>query len=155
MGDNTQQQQQHPDLPSWRALATFISNGLPPAAAPSLPTSTPIHLIPNIQNAYQAGALTASTGTSQLFTIPDFPDTTSPAGALRSYFSQGFAYGLQQCTTLPQNAPHNQALKIHKPENFNSTRANFTRFMTRLSLVFSSNPSRYQQDSAKIAYTAL
>src|SRR5258706_16180223 len=96
----------------------------------------------------------ASTGTSQQFTIPDIPDPTSPAGALWSYFSQGFAYGLQQRTTLAQNNPHNQAPKIHEPENFNGTRANFTRFMTRLSLVFSSDPSRYQQDAAKIAYAA-
>ncbi len=151
MGDNAQP---HPDLPSWRVLATFVRNGLPPAAAPSLPPGTPIHLIPTIQSAYQAGALTTSTGTSQLFTIPDIPDTTSPAGALWSYFSQGFAYGLQQRTTLAQNNPRNQAPKIHEPENFNGTRANFTRFMTRLSLVFSSDPSRYQQDAAKIAYAA-
>src|SRR5258706_9112092 len=104
MGDTAQP---HPDLPSWRVLATFVCNGLPLAAAPSLPPGTPIHLIPTIQSAYQAGALTTSTGTSQLFTIPDIPDTTSPAGALWSYFSQGFAYGLQQCTTLAQNNPRN------------------------------------------------
>lgn len=153
MGDNAQQHL-HPDLSSWRALATFVRNGLPAAAAPSLPPGTPIHLIPIIQSAYQAGAITASTGTSQLFTIPNIPDTTSPAGALWSYFSQGFAYGLQQRTTLAQNAPRNQAPKIQEPENFNGTRANFTRFMTRLSVVFSSDPSRYQQDAAKIAYAA-
>ena len=80
MGDNAPQN--HPDLPSWRALATFAHNGLPPAAAPTLPMGIPLHLIPIISSAYQAGALTATTGTSQPFTVPDIPNTTSPASAL-------------------------------------------------------------------------
>ena len=65
---------------------------------------------------------------------------------------QGFAYGLQQRTA--QNTSRSQAPKIYEPENFNGTRANFTRFMTRLSLIFSSDPVRYQQDAAKVAYAA-
>ena len=84
MGDNGLQN--HLDLPSWRALATFARNGLPPAATPTLPMGTPPYLIPIISSAYQASALTATTGTSQPFTVPDIPNTTSPAGASWTYF---------------------------------------------------------------------
>ena len=45
-------------------------------------------------------------------------------------------------------------LLIQDPEDFDGTRSKFTRFLTRLALMFSSDPARYNNDAAKIAYAA-
>lgn len=67
-------------------------------------------------SAYQAGAITAATGTTEQFTIPDIPTTTSPTGTLWTYFSQGFAYGLQQRVSTITTTPRSNAPKIHEPK---------------------------------------
>ena len=55
---------------------------------------------------------------------------------------------------IPAPAPPPRAPKIQDPKDFDGTRSKFTRFMTRLALVFSSDPARYNNDAAKIAYAA-
>ena len=52
------------------------------------------------------------------------------------------------------NAPHNRVPKLSDPDYFDGTRSKFTRFMTKLTLIFNADPSRYQRDAAKIAYAA-
>jgi len=46
------------------------------------------------------------------------------------------------------------APKLHEPEDFDGTRAKFSKFITKLALVFSSDPTRYTTDAAKISYAA-
>jgi len=52
------------------------------------------------------------------------------------------------------NIPTPRAPKINEPESFDGTRSKFSKFMTRLALVFSSDSTRYATDAAKIAYAA-
>ena len=63
-------------------------------------------------------------------------------------------HALQQPVPHIVLAPQNRAPKVQDPEDFNGTRSKFTRFMTRLALVFASDPTRYNNDAAKIAYAA-
>jgi len=94
-------------------------------------------------------------GTQVHFDIP-VVGTGTAALTLWAYYNQEYQYGL----TLPpltQNAQHIStapALKLHKPDNFDGTRAKFSKFMTKLALVFSSDPARYTSDAAKISYAA-
>ena len=55
---------------------------------------------------------------------------------------------------MPAPTPQPRAPKIQDPDNFDGTRSKFTHFLTRLALVFASDPDRYSYDATKIAYTA-
>ena len=51
-------------------------------------------------------------------------------------------------------AHQNRVPKLSDLDYFDGTCSKFTRFMTKLTLIFNADPSRYQGDAAKIAYTA-
>jgi len=52
------------------------------------------------------------------------------------------------------NVPAPGAPKINEPESFDGARSEFSKFMTRLALVFYSDSTRYTTDAAKIACAA-
>jgi len=83
--------------------------------------------------------------------------TGTAALTLWTYYNQGYQHGLT-LSPLTQNTPSHPpsapAPKLHEPEDFDGTRAKFFKVMTKLALVFSSNPSRYTTDTAKISYAA-
>jgi hypothetical protein len=60
---------------------------------------------------------------------------------------------LAQITT-GGNSQQSRVPKLSDPDYFDGTRAKFTRFMTKLTLIFNADPARYQGDAAKIAYAA-
>jgi len=76
---------------------------------------------------------------------------------LWAYYNQDYQHGLtlppltQNTLSYPTSAP---APTLHEPEDFDGTRAKFSKFMTKLALVFSSNPTRYAMDAAKISHAA-
>jgi len=84
--------------------------------------------------------------------------TDTAALTLWAYYNQGYQHGLT-LSPLTQNTPSHPpsapAPKLHEPEDFNGTRAKFSKFMTKLALVFFSDPTRYATDVAKISYAAL
>ena len=142
---------------AWIILATAISrNPLPAASSSTLPDATPPSFLGSIYPAHGAGLLTAR-GIPTTFQIPQV-QTTAAESALWAYYNQGFQHGL----TLPPltqgpgpgAAPSSRVPKLNEPDNFDGTRSKFTKFTTRLTLVFSSDPTRYSNDAAKIAYAA-
>ncbi len=145
----------HPDLQEWRNLANALQGGLPPAPTPTFPEGTPLWFMPVITGAYQAGTLTAVTGAPQEFQIPDIPGSASPTGALWTYYSQGFAFGMQQrMALLAPPAPRTQAPKIREPEPFDGTRSKYKSYIMQLHLVFNSDPTCYSTEPSKVAYAA-
>ena len=83
--------------------------------------------------------------------------TSTAALTLWTYYNQGYQHGL----TLPhltQNMPSHPLStpppKLYELEDFDSTHTKFSKFMTKLALVFASDPTRYAMDIAKISYAA-
>jgi len=92
-------------------------------------------------------------------TTIQIPSTTTSmtAEACWTYYNQGVQYGTTLPTLIPGTATQDRsapAPRLHEPENFDGTRAKFSKFMTKLALVLSSDPARYSADTAKIAYAA-
>ena len=56
--------------------------------------------------------------------------------------------------SAPGAAPLSLVPNLNELDNFDGTRSKFTKFTTRLALVFSSDPTRYSNDAAKIGYAA-
>jgi len=46
------------------------------------------------------------------------------------------------------------AIRLYEPEDFDGTRAKFSKFITKLALVLSSYLARYYMDTAQITYAA-
>ena len=57
-------------------------------------------------------------------------------------------------TPMPTPAPEPRAPTIQDPDNFDGTQSKCTHFLTRLALIFASDPDPYNHDAAKIAYAA-
>jgi len=89
------------------------------------------------------------------FDIP-VVDTGTTALTLWAYYNQGYQYGLtlSPLTQNTQHTPTAPAPKLYESDNFDGTHAKFSNFMTKLALVFSSDPARYASDAAKISYAA-
>lgn len=141
---------------SWRALlARLTSTPLHTSPAPTIPSGIPAQFIGYIYNAHNAG-LTSARGIPTQFETP-LANTSAVAQVLWAFYNQGYQHGLtmpsliQNTTPITHSAP---APKLHEPEDFDGTRAKFTKFMTKLALVFSSDPARYSSDLAKISYAA-
>jgi len=81
--------------------------------------------------------------------------TGTMALTLWAYYNQGYQHGLtlppltQNTLSHPLSAP---APKLYEPEDFDSTLAKFSKFMTKLALVLSSDPTQYATDVSKISY---
>jgi len=107
-----------------------------------------------IYGAHNAGISTAR-GIQVHFDIP-VVGTGTAALTLWAYYNQGYQHGL----TLPpltqnvQHTPTAPAPKLYEPDNFDGTRAKFSKFMIKLALIFSSDPAKYVSDAAKISYAA-
>jgi len=74
---------------------------------------------------------------------------------LWDYYQQEFNHGLILSSLIDNgstNVPTSRAPKINEPESFDGTCSKFSKFMTRLALVFSLDLTRYTTDAAKIAY---
>jgi len=141
---------------TWEELVLAITNPrLQPTAAPTIPPNTPMTLLLFIIPAHNTGLLTAR----RRPTMFNFPTVNTPAAqaALWDYYQQGFNHGLTLSSLIDNgspNVPAPRAPRINKPESFDGTRSKFSKFMTRLALVFSSDSTRYATDAAKIAYAA-
>jgi len=141
---------------AWEELVQAISNPrLQPAAAPTIPPNTPMSLLPFIIPIHNAGLLTACGRPTEF----RFPTVNTPAAqvALWDYYQQVFNHGLTLSSLIDNGAPNvptPRAHKINEPESFDGTHSKFSKFMTRLALVFSSDSTRYATDAAKIAYAA-
>ena len=95
-------------------------------------------------------------GIPTTFNFPTF-NTSVAQAALWDYYQQGFNHGLTFSSLIDNgtpNVPAPQAPKINEPESFDGTHSKFSRFMTRLALVFFSDSTRYAIDIAKIAHAA-
>jgi len=141
---------------AWEELVLAIANPhLQPAAAPTILPNTPITLLPFIIPAHNPGLLAAR----ERPTTFNFPtvNTLAAQAALWDYYHQGFNHGLTLSSLIDNGSPKVPALRaprINEPESFDGTRSKFSKFMTRLALVFSSDSTRYATDAAKIAYAA-
>jgi len=139
---------------AWEQLVQAIANPrLQPAAAPTIPPNTSMFLLPFIFSAHNTGLLTAR-GRPTTF---NFPTVNPPAAqaALWDYYQQGFNHGLALSSLIDNSTPSvptPRVPRINEPESFDGTRSKFSKFMTRLALVFSSDSTRYATDAAKIAY---
>jgi len=122
---------------------------------PTIFGSLPSQFLGFIYGAYNAGVSTAR-GTHITFDI-SVVGTGTAALTMWYYENQGSQYGLtlhpltQNTTSHPTSAP---APELHEPEDFDGTHAKFSKFMTKLALVFSSDPTRYATDAATISYAA-
>jgi len=141
---------------AWRSFDGLIrATSLQPSPFPTIFGGVPSQFLGLIYGAHNAGVSTAR-GTHTNFDIP-VVGTGTAALTLWAYYNQGYQHGLtlplltQNTSSHPSSAP---APKLHEPEDFDGTRANFSKFMTKLALVFSSDPTRYVMDAAKISYAA-
>jgi len=146
-----------PDInDQWMALMIHLrANPLAPSTTPVIPVGTPITFFGPIHAAHISGMMTAR-GIPIALQIPQ-TTTSTTAEACWTYYNQGVQHGITLPSLLPGNATQTQqapALRLHEPENFDGTRAKFSKFMTQLALVFSSDPARYSTDTAKITYAA-
>jgi len=135
--------------------ALIQATPLQPSLFPMIFKELPSQFLGFIYGAHNAGVSTARS-TYTTFDIP-VVGTSTAALTLWSYYNQGYQHGLtlplliQNTISHPPSAP---APKLHEPEDFDGTRAKFSKFMTKLALVFSSDPTRYTTDAAKISYAA-
>jgi len=140
----------------WKALMIHLrANPLIPGPTPVIPISTPIAFFGPIHAAHVIGMMTAC-GIPTALPIPQ-TTTSTTAEACWTYYNQGVQHGISLPSLIPGNATQTQqapAPRLHEPDNFDGTRTKFTKFMTKLALVFSSNPARYSPDLAKISYAA-
>jgi len=125
---------------AWRSFYALIrATPLQPSSFPTIFGGVPSQFLGLIYGAYNAGASTAR-GTHTNFDMP-VVRTGTAALTLWAYYNQGYQHGL----TLPpliQNTPsHHLSAPLHEPEDFDGTRAKFFKFMTKLALVFSSDPT--------------
>jgi len=89
-----------------------------------------------------------------MFNFPTI-NTSAAQAALWDYYQQGFNHRLTLSSWIDNgspNVPVSRAPKINEPESFDGTRSKFSKFMTRLALIFSSDSTRYTTNAAKIAY---
>jgi len=140
----------------WEELVLAITNPrLQPTAASTIPPNTPMTLLPFIIPAHNAGLLMAR-GRPTTFNFPTV-NTSAAQAALWDYYQQGFNHGLTLSFLIDNgspNVPAPRAPRINEPESFDGTCSKFSKFMTRLVLVFFSDWTRYTSNAAKIAYTA-
>jgi len=141
---------------AWRSFYALVrATPLQASPFPTIPGGVPSQFLGLIYGAYNAGILTAR-GTQVHFDIP-VVGTNTAALTLCAYYNQGYQHGLtlppltQNTSAHPPSAP---APKLHEPEDFDGTCAKFSKFMTKLALVFSSDPTRYTTDVDKISYAA-
>jgi len=122
---------------------------------PTIPGGVPSQFLGFIYGAPNVGISTAH-GTQVHFDIP-VVGTGIAVLTLWAYYNQGYQHGLT-LPSLTQNTPSHPppapAPKLHEPEDFDSTRAKCSKFMTKLALVFSSDTTRSATETAKISYVA-
>jgi len=142
---------------AWRSFYGLIrATPLQPSSFPTIFSGVPSQFLGLIYSTHNARVSTAR-GTHTNFDIPVVGSGTV-ALTLWTYYNQGYQHGLtlppltQNTSSHPPSAP---APKLHEPEDFDRTRAKFSKFMTKLALVFSSDPTRYVMYVAKISYAAL
>jgi len=126
---------------AWRSFYGLIrATPLQPSSFPTIFGGVPSQFLGLIYGAHNAGVSTAR-GTHTNFDIP-VVGTGTAALTLWAYYNQGYQHGLtlppltQNTSSHPPSAP-----KLHEPEDFDSTRAKFSKFMTKLALIFSSDPT--------------
>jgi len=141
---------------AWRSFYGLIrATPLQLSSFPTIFGGVPSQFLGLIYGAHNAGVSTAR-GTHTNFDIP-VVGTGTAALTLWAYYNQGYQHGLtlppltQNTLSHPPSAP---APKLHELEDFDGTRAKFSKFMMKLALVFSSDPTRYAIDAAKISYVA-
>ena len=139
---------------TWEELVPAITNPhLQPTGAPTILPNTPMTLLPFIILAHNAGLLIAPRRPST-FNFPTV-NTSAAQAALWHYHQQGFNHGLILSSVIDNgcpNVPAPRAPKINQPKSFDGTHSKFSKFITRLVLVFSSDSTRYATNTAKIAY---
>jgi len=131
------------------------ANPLAPGPTPVILVGTPIAFFGPIHAAHMSGMMTAR-GIPTALQIPQ-TTTSTTVEACWTYYNQGVQHSITLPSLLPGNATQTQqtpALRLHEPENFDGTRAKFSKFITKLALVFYSDPARYSTENAKIAYAA-
>jgi len=141
---------------AWEELVLPIANPrLQPAAAPTIPPNTPMTLLLFIIPAHNTGLLMAH-GRPTTFNFPSV-NISAVQAALWDYYQQGFNHELTLSSLIDNgspNVPAPRAPRINESQSFDGTCSKFSKFMTRLALVFSSDSIRYATDAAKIAYAA-
>ena len=116
------------------------ANPLAPGPTPVIPVGTPITFFGPIHAAHMSGIMTAH-GILTLLQIPQTMTSTT-AEACWTHYNQGVQHGITLPFLLPGNTTKQQQTPtpcLHEPENFDGTPTKFTKFMTKLALVFFSN----------------
>jgi len=129
------------------------ANPLAPVATPLILVGMPIKFFIPIYAAHMAAIMTAQ-GIPITIKIPE-STTTTTAEAWWTYYNQGVQYGTSLPSLIPGNAMQTlqaPAPQLYEPENFDGTCTNYSKFMIKLILVFSSHPTHYSADTPKITY---
>jgi len=128
---------------AWRSFYRLIRvTSLQPSSFPTIFGGVPSQFLRLIYGTHNAGVSTTH-GTHTNFDIP-VVGTGTAALTLWAYYNQGYQHGLtlppltQNTSSHPPSAPASQ---LHEPEDFDGTCAKFTKFMTKLALVFSPDPT--------------
>jgi len=126
----------------------------------TLPATIPNNLRRLLSAAHFQGLTCGSTGTWMAPEIPELTNNdelSAATQAIYAHFQASFYAGantrLRALTPAPP-PPRTLAPKIADPTPFDGTRDKYRQFITQLQLVFSSDPTRYSQDSGKISYAA-
>jgi len=122
--------------------ALIRATPLQPSPFPTIFGGVSSQFLGLIYDAHNAEVSTAR-GTHTNFDI-SVVGTGTAALTLWAYYNQGYQHGLT-LSPLRQNTPSHPpsapALKLHEPEDFDGTSAKFSKFMTKLALFFSSDPT--------------
>ena len=130
---------------AWRSFYTLVqATSLQTSPFPTIPGGVLSQFLGLIYSAHNAW-ISIARSIQVHFDIP-MVATSTAALTLWAYYNQGYQHGLtllplsQNATSHPQSA---LAPKLHEPEDFNGTRAKFSKFMIKLALVFSLDSTRY------------
>ena len=151
---------ENPRAEAWRGLNIWLAaNPIEePRSRPAVPQDLPNELIPLVRAAFIAGS--ASHENPNLGLTPNIPTdqgTTTCASSLWEYFQQGFDWSQQRRNNALANnrlAPQVRAPRVANPEPYHGDREKFGDFVSQLHLVFRSDPTRYEDTQAKLAYAA-
>jgi len=128
---------------AWRSFYGLIrATPLQLSSFPTIFSGVPSHFLGLIYGAHNTRVSTAR-GTHTNVDIP-VVGTGTAALTLWAYYNQGYQHGLTLpplTQNTPSHPPSAPAPKLHEPEDFDGTRAKFPKFMTKLALVFSSDPT--------------
>lgn len=139
----------------WALIRGYLAQRTGVYNRPQVPAELTAPYILKIQRAFTQGLHCVAAHDNAA--TPTIDESAGPEelGVLFNYFQSGMQCAL---TRLPQALPAQPAQapapKVAAPEPFDGNRAKYQAFVVQLQLVFNSDPARYANDPARIAYAA-